>query len=86
MIDTPIIGAHLLAGDTERILVRHHIKSEVVVPQIMVKSIIRSDDQKPLELCVDVLDQRWLRAGLLLKAAENLPKLVQDTLPVQISI
>ena len=58
MVDAPIICPHLLTGDAEWVFICHHEKSKVIVPEIMIKPIIRGDNQKPFELCINILDKR----------------------------
>ena len=48
MIDTAVICAHFFARKAKWILICHHEKSKIIVPEIMVEAIICSNDQQPL--------------------------------------
>ena len=76
MIHTAIVGSHLFTGDGKWIFICHQIKCQIIVPEIMVKSIICRNHQKPFDLGINILNQLCMILCMVLIAAENLAKLI----------
>ena len=57
MIDRSVVGAHLLRGQAERVLIGDEYEGKVVVPQVLIKTVGSRQIQKALYFSVNICDQ-----------------------------
>ena len=85
-IDAAIICTDLFTGQTERIFVCDEQICQIVVPQIMVKAVIRCHLQTALELRINIPDKLCIVLCLFIKCAEDLSQLYQDRILLHITV
>ena len=85
-IHASLARTDLLAGHAKRILAHHKEERQVIVPQIVIKSVICCYFQNSLYLYIDISDKSGLviLSGLIF--CKNLSHLVEDAVLLQISI
>ena len=76
MVDTSIVCTDFFTGDAERIFICNKEVSQIIVPQIFIKSEICCYRQQTFDLCIHLADQHRVALGALLKFPENLTHLV----------
>ena len=85
-IHAALARADLLTGHAERILAHHQKESQVIVPQIVIKSVIGCHFKDTLHLHIDISDETGLVVLARLVFSENLSHLIEDTILIQVSI
>ena len=77
---------HPLGDEAEGVLVGHEQKCQIVLPQILVKPIVRGQVQQPLHLVIDAPDQNLPGRCAALPLLKNTGQLPQDALFPQVSV
>ena len=68
---TSLAGAHFFTGETERILIGDENKSQIIMPQVFVKSIICGQIQQLFHFSVNIRDQFLAAVMAAVKTFEN---------------
>ena len=86
MIDCPVIGSHFFTGKAEGILIGHQHKGQIIVPEILVKTVSSRQIENCFYLSVNICNQFLAAIMTAVKAFKYLREPPQNTVFSQISI
>ena len=79
-VDAALVGPHLLGYQRKRRLRSGDQIGQIVVPQVLIKAVLRGEVQQPMHLLVDLADQRFPVIVSFIELPADLSQTVQDAL------